>query len=174
MASPNWTSEGAAPPSFPPSPSLSFLLSPSCIWKGSPTRIGNPSWTPPMARPSLAADLLLPSFIYGGEGHPKGTTVILSRVRCPPPQFTTSVILSYCLGEAQRGSHHQHHHHAIVLTELSLDPLLDQELEGHHRAERVQNSEVPYVRRLIGWIMKTFDYINRVKLPLPLSAYEGT
>ena len=25
------------------------------------------------------------------------------------------------------------------------------------------NSEVPYVRCLIGWITKTFDYINRVK-----------
>ena len=27
---------------------------------------------------------------------------------------------------------------------------------------------------LIGWIAKTFDYINRVKLTLPLSVYEGT
>ena len=26
----------------------------------------------------------------------------------------------------------------------------------------------------IGWIAKTFDYINRVKLMLPLSVYEGT
>ena len=25
----------------------------------------------------------------------------------------------------------------------------------------------------IGWIVKTFDYINRVKLTLPLSVYEG-
>ena len=56
-----------------------------------------------------------------------------------------------------------------MLTELSLDPLLDQEFEGHHRAERVQNSEVPYVQYLIGWIVKTFDYINRVNLTLPLS-----
>ena len=55
-----------------------------------------------------------------------------------------------------------------------LDTLLDQEGEGCHRAERVQNSEVPYIRRLIGWIVKTFDYINRVKLTLPLSVYEGT
>ena len=38
----------------------------------------------------------------------------------------------------------------------------------------VQNSEVPYMRCLIGWIAKTFDYINRVKLTLPLSVYEGT
>ena len=33
-------------------------------------------------------------------------------------------------------------------TELSLDPLLDQELEGRHRAERVLNTEVPYVQYL--------------------------
>ena len=43
---------------------------------------------------------------------------------------------------------HQDRHHAVVLTELSLDPLLDQEFEGRHRAERVLNSEVPYVRCL--------------------------
>ena len=35
-----------------------------------------------------------------------------------------------------------------MLTELSLDPLLDQEFEGRHQAERVQNTEVPYVRYL--------------------------
>ena len=33
-----------------------------------------------------------------------------------------------------------------MLTELSLGPLLDQELEGRHRAERVLNLDVPYVR----------------------------
>ena len=36
------------------------------------------------------------------------------------------------------------------------------------------NSEVPYVRYLIGWIAKMFDYINHVKLTLSLSVYEGT
>ena len=61
-----------------------------------------------------------------------------------------------------------------MLTELSLDPLLDQEFEGPHQAERVLNSEVSYVWYLIGWIAKTFDYINRVNLTLPLSVYEGT
>ena len=51
-----------------------------------------------------------------------------------------------------------------MLTELiySLDTLLDQEFEGRHRAERVQNSEVSYVRCLIGRNEKKFDYINRV------------
>ena len=61
-----------------------------------------------------------------------------------------------------------------MLTELSLDTLLDQEFEGCHRTERVQNSEVPYVRYLISWIVKTFDFINRINLTLPLSVYEGT
>ena len=35
-----------------------------------------------------------------------------------------------------------------MLTKLSLDPLLDQELEGRHRAERVLNTEVPCIRYL--------------------------
>ena len=38
----------------------------------------------------------------------------------------------------------------------------------------MQNSEVPYVRYLIGQIVKTYDYINRIVLMLPLSVYEGT
>ena len=49
-----------------------------------------------------------------------------------------------------------------MLTELSLDTLLDQEFEGRHRAERVQNSEVSYVWCMIGWNEKKFNYINRV------------
>ena len=56
----------------------------------------------------------------------------------------------------------------------SFMPLLDQEFGGRHRAECVLNSEVPYVQYLIGWIVKTFDYINRVNIMLPLSVYEGT
>ena len=61
-----------------------------------------------------------------------------------------------------------------MLKKLSLDPLLDQEFEGRHRVERVLNSEVPYVQYLISWTVKTFDYINRINLTLPLSVYEGT
>ena len=63
-----------------------------------------------------------------------------------------------------------------MLTEVIyfLDTLLDQEFEGSHRAEHAQNSEVAYVRYLIDCIVKTLDYINRVKLTLPLSVYEGT
>ena len=61
-----------------------------------------------------------------------------------------------------------------MLTKLFLDPLLAQEFEGRHLAERVYTSEVPYVRYLIGWIMKMYDYINRVVITLPLSVYEDT
>ena len=61
-----------------------------------------------------------------------------------------------------------------MLTKLSLDPLLDQEFEGRHRAKCVLNLEVSYVRYLIGWIVKTFDHINHVKLTPLLSVYEGT
>ena len=39
-----------------------------------------------------------------------------------------------------------------MLTELSLDPLLDQEFEGHHGAERLLNTEVPYV-----WYLDRLD-----------------
>ena len=35
-----------------------------------------------------------------------------------------------------------------MLTELSLDPLLDQEFDGRHRAKHVLNTEVPYIRYL--------------------------
>ena len=45
---------------------------------------------------------------------------------------------------------------------------------GHHRAERVLNSEVPYVRYMIGRIVRMYDYINRIVLMLPLLVYEGT
>ena len=46
-----------------------------------------------------------------------------------------------------------------MLTELIyfLNTLLDQERKERHRAERVQNSEVSYVRCLIGQNEKKFD-----------------
>ena len=49
--------------------------------------------------------------------------------------------------------------------ELSLDTRLDRSCK---------NSEVPCFRCLIGRAVKTYDYINRVVLMLPLSVYEGT
>ena len=69
---------------------------------------------------------------------------------------------------------HHHRHHAVVLTKHLPQHLAGLEFEGRHRAERVLNSEVPCVRYLIGRIVKTYDYINRVVLMLPLSVYEGT
>ena len=49
-----------------------------------------------------------------------------------------------------------------MLTKLSRGALLDQEFVGRHQAERVLNEEASYVRCLIGWIAKKFDYINRI------------
>ena len=94
----------------------------------------------------------------------------------PSPKFTPPVIFSQCLGEALRELLHYHRHHAIVLTEFIyfLDTLLDEEHEGHHHAERVQNSDVSSIRYLIGRNEKKFNYINRVNLTLPLSVHEGT
>ena len=60
-----------------------------------------------------------------------------------------------------------------MLTKLSLDTLLDREFVGRHRAERVQIVEVLYVRYYRS-IVKTYDYINRVVITLPLTVYEGT
>ena len=115
------------------------------------------------------AGLLPSSFIYVGRAPLGDTPIVSSRVWRLSPRFTPPVIFTQCLGEALRGSHHRHH--AIVLTKLPLDPLLDQEFQGRHRAERVLNSEVSYVRYLLGWIVKMFDYINHVNLTLLLSVY---
>ena len=43
---------------------------------------------------------------------------------------------------------HQHRHHAVVLPELIyyFAPLAGSKRRGRHRAERVLNAEVPYVR----------------------------
>ena len=61
-----------------------------------------------------------------------------------------------------------------MLTELSLEALLDREFVGRHRAERVQITEVRTFGARIGRIVKTYDYINRVVITLPLTVYEGT
>ena len=45
---------------------------------------------------------------------------------------------------------------------------------GRHWAERVQIAEVRTFGARIGRIVKTYDYINRVVITLPLSVYEGT
>ena len=60
-----------------------------------------------------------------------------------------------------------------MLTKLSLYTLLDREFMGRHRAERVQITQVSYVRYLDRSIVKTYDYINRIVITLPLKVYEG-
>ena len=69
---------------------------------------------------------------------------------------------------------HQDRHHAIVLTELFPDTLLDRSPGIVIELNVCKNSEVPCFRCLISWTGKTYDYINRVVLTLPLSVYEGT
>ena len=69
---------------------------------------------------------------------------------------------------------HQDRHHAVVLTEVSLDTRLDRSSRDVIELNVCKNSEVPCFRCLIGRAMKTYDYINRVVLTLPLSVYEGT
>ena len=69
---------------------------------------------------------------------------------------------------------HHHRHHAVVLTELSLDTRLDWSSRDVIELNVCKNSEVPCFRCLIGRAVKTYDYINRVVLTLPLTVYEGT
>ena len=61
-----------------------------------------------------------------------------------------------------------------MLTKLSLNTRLDWSSRDVIELNVCRTSEVPYVRYLIGWIVKTYDYINRVVITLPLSVYEGT
>ena len=61
-----------------------------------------------------------------------------------------------------------------MLTELSLDTRLDRSLRGVIELYVCKNSEVSCFQCLIGQAVKTYDYINRVVLTLPLSVYEGT
>ena len=69
---------------------------------------------------------------------------------------------------------HQNRHHAVVLTELFPDTLLDRS------PGIVIELNVCLTRRCrtfgawISWIVKTYDYINRVVITLPLTVYEGT
>ena len=58
-----------------------------------------------------------------------------------------------------------------MLTELSLDPLLDQELEGRHRVERVLNTEVPYARYLDRLDCEDVRLHQPRYITLPLSVY---
>ena len=61
-----------------------------------------------------------------------------------------------------------------MLTKLSLDTQLDQEYEGHHRAERVQIPEVPCVQYLDRLDREDVRLHQPRYLMLPLLVYEGT
>ena len=61
-----------------------------------------------------------------------------------------------------------------MLKKLSLNTRLDRSSRDVIGLNVLLNSEVPCVRYLIGRIVKTYDYINRVVLTLPLSVYKGT
>ena len=107
---PNRIELGGRPPfpPFPPSPSFSFSFpsfpSPSWTRKGGillPVGVGLLPGAPSLGRPPPPPC----SFIYGGRGAPHDTHKLiygsfLSRVRCPPPPYSTLVISSKCLGEA--------------------------------------------------------------------------
>ena len=61
-----------------------------------------------------------------------------------------------------------------MLTKLSGETLLDRSSWDVIELNVCKNSEVPCFWCLIGRAMKTYDYINRIVLTLPLSVYEGT
>ena len=61
-----------------------------------------------------------------------------------------------------------------MLTELSLEAQLDWSSRDVINLNMCKNSEVSCFRCLTGGTVKTYDYINRVVLTLPLSVYEGT
>ena len=77
------------------------------------------------------------------------------------------------LRRSPASAEHHHCHHNVVLTKLSLNTRLDRSSRDVIVLHVSRTSEVPCVRHLIGRIVKTYDYINRVVLTLPLSVYKG-
>ena len=59
-------------------------------------------------------------------------------------------------------------------TKLSLNTRLDRSSRDVIELNVCRISEVSCVRYLIGRIVKTYDYINRVVITLPLLVYVGT
>ena len=105
---------------------------------------------------------LLHSFIYGGGGHPIDTQVdFLAVCGAPSTDFHLGhivVVLRRSPASVTSSSPSTRRRADETLPR----PQLDLEFEGHHQVERVQIAEVSCIRYLIGWIAKTFDYINRV------------
>ena len=69
---------------------------------------------------------------------------------------------------------HHHRHHAVVLTELSLKARLDRSSRDVIELNVCRTRRCSAFGTWIGEIVRTYDYINRVVLTLPLSVYEGT
>ena len=91
--------------------------------------------------------------------------------------LSTILHLGHIVAEFRRSPapvEHHHRHHAVVLTELIPDTLLDRSPGIVIELNVCKNLEVSCIQYLIGRIVKTYDYINRVVLTLPLSFYEGT
>ena len=76
----------------------------------------------------LLAGPLLPSFIYGGGGHPIDTTIdpldLLAVCGAPSTIIHLDNIIAV-LRRSPASVEHHHRHHAIVLKELSLKARLD-------------------------------------------------
>ena len=69
---------------------------------------------------------------------------------------------------------HHYRHHAVVLTKLSLNVLLDRSSRDVTELNVFRTRRCRTFGTWIGRIVKTYNYINRVVLTLPLSVYEGT
>ena len=69
---------------------------------------------------------------------------------------------------------HHHRHHAVVLTELIPDTLLDRSPGIVIVLIVCRTRRCRTFGALIGRIVKTYDYINRVVIMLPFTVYEGT
>ena len=126
--------------------------------KPTPTRSRNP----PLGAPHEAGPPPPPLLYIRGGGHPKDTQVdCLTVCGAPSTDFHLGhivVVLRRSPASVTSSSPSSRR----CADETLPRPQLDQEFEGRHRAEREQIAEVPCVRYLIGWIAKTFDYINRV------------
>ena len=68
---------------------------------------------------------------------------------------------------------HHHRHHAAVLTELIPDTLLDWSPGIVIKLNVCRTRRCRTFGAWIGRIVKTYDYINRIVLTLPLPVYEG-
>ena len=88
--------------------------------------------------------------LYTGREAPLGDTTIdpldLFAVCGAPSTIVHLDNIVVALRRSPASVEHHHRHHAVMLTELSLEALLDREFVGLHRAERVQITEVPYDR----------------------------